>query len=131
MKKAELKDRLKFALKTKRMKAVELCNQTNIPTSAMSYYMSGRFEPKADRIYLMAKALDVSEAWLMGYDVPMERPEQAKKDDKLVELVVRLRRDNKLFSIVSDLSDLPDEQLISIGTIIAGLKSQHTKDGAQ
>lgn len=60
------------------MKQAELCKLANIPKSSLSQYLNGDFEPKQDRIYLMAKALNVSEAWLMGFDVPMER--QAKKD---------------------------------------------------
>ena len=59
------------------MKQSDLCRLTKIPKSALSQYISGAFEPKQDRIYLMAQALNVSEAWLMGLDVPMER--QVKK----------------------------------------------------
>jgi transcriptional regulator with XRE-family HTH domain len=55
------------------MKQAELCAKTGIPKSAMSQYISGAFEPKQDRIFLMADALNVNETWLMGYDVPMER----------------------------------------------------------
>lgn len=33
---------------------------------------------KQTGVYLIAKALDVSEAWLMGYDVPIERVEHIK-----------------------------------------------------
>ncbi len=43
----------------------------------MSQYIKGTFEPKQDRVELLAKALQVSEAWLMGYDVPMERKRNA------------------------------------------------------
>jgi repressor LexA len=39
----------------------------------MSQYIKGSFEPKQDRIYKIAEALGVSEAWLMGFDVPMKR----------------------------------------------------------
>lgn len=55
------------------MRQSELCQLTKIPKSAMSQYVKGTFEPKQDRVELLAKALQVSEAWLMGYDVPMER----------------------------------------------------------
>lgn len=41
---------------------------------ALSSYISGRYNPKQNNTYLIAKALNVSEAWLMGADVPMERP---------------------------------------------------------
>ena len=70
-------ERIKKALYIKGMKQSDLCRLTKIPKSALSQYISGAFEPKQDRIYLMAQALNVSEAWLMGLDVPMER--QVKK----------------------------------------------------
>ena len=70
--------RIKKALQIKGMRQAELCKLANIPKSSLSQYLSGDFEPKQDRIYLIAKALNVSEAWLMGFDVPMER--QIKKD---------------------------------------------------
>ena len=70
-------ERIKRALYIRGMKQSELCEITKIPKSAISQYISGAFEPKQDRIYLMAQALNVSEAWLMGLDVPMER--QVKK----------------------------------------------------
>ncbi|WP_302425403.1 helix-turn-helix domain-containing protein [Holdemanella biformis] len=46
-------------------------DKTGIPKSSISQYMSGYAKPKHDRIYLIAKALHVDEAWLIGYDVPM------------------------------------------------------------
>lgn len=69
--------RIAEALKAKGMKQAELCKLANVPKSSLSLYLSGAYEPKQDRVYDMAKALNVSEAWLMGYDVPMER--QVKK----------------------------------------------------
>ena len=66
-------NRIKTALKYRRMKQVELCELAKVPESSLSLYLKGAYEPKQDRIYMMAHALNVSEAWLMGYDVPMER----------------------------------------------------------
>lgn len=43
-------------------------------------YVSGKILPKQDKLYCIAKALDVSEAWLMGYDVPRARPRRAGDD---------------------------------------------------
>ena len=71
--KVSCSSRIYYALSLRKMKQSELCAKTGIPKSAMSQYISGAFEPKQDRIYLMADALNVNEAWLMGYDVPMER----------------------------------------------------------
>ena len=69
--------RIAEALKIKGMKQYELCKLANVPKSSLSLYLSGAYEPKQERVYDMAKALNVNEAWLMGYDVPMER--QVKK----------------------------------------------------
>ena len=65
--------RLSAALHVRRMKQVELCDRTGIPKSAMSQYLKGSFEPKQNRLEAMAHVLSVNEAWLMGYDVPMEQ----------------------------------------------------------
>lgn len=79
-------DRIKGALNMKGLKQSDLCRLTGIPKSAISQYISGAFEPKQDRIYLLSKALNVSEAWLMGLDVPMEREKNAPPDsDTLTE----------------------------------------------
>lgn len=71
---AEFHKQLLKAMDLKGITQTELCKKTNIPKSAMSQYMSGKFKPKQKRTYLLAKALDVNEAWLMGFDnVSMER----------------------------------------------------------
>ena len=65
--------RLKKAMEIRGISQSELCEKTGITKSAMSQYISGAFKPKQARTYLLAKALDVNESWLLGYDVPMER----------------------------------------------------------
>lgn len=77
--------RISRALSIRNMKQSELCNITGIPKSAMSQYIKGAFEPKQDRLFLIAQALDVSEAWLMGFDVPMEREAQSPDNHALTE----------------------------------------------
>lgn len=79
--KSNCSERISTALAIRNMKQSELCAKTKIPKSAISQYISGAFEPKQDRVYLIARALNVSEAWLMGYDVPMER--EKNPPDKL------------------------------------------------
>lgn len=79
-------DRISYALRVRGMKQSELCQLTKIPKSAISQYISGAFEPKQDRVFIISRALNVSEAWLMGYDVPMERQESKPLDQtKLTE----------------------------------------------
>ena len=70
--------RLAKALDIKGMKQSELCKLAKVPKSSLSLYLSGAYEPKQDRVYDMARVLNVDEAWLLGYDVPMERQDKLK-----------------------------------------------------
>ena len=66
-------NRLNKAMRLRNIKATELSLVTGIAKSSLSEYINGKYEAKQDGVYLLAKALDVNEAWLMGCDVPMER----------------------------------------------------------
>lgn len=65
-------NRIKSGLEVRGMKQADLVKATGIGKSSISTYISGEYEPKQRNIYKIAKALRVSEAWLLGYDVPME-----------------------------------------------------------
>lgn len=65
--------RLREGLALRKLQQKDLSDRTGIPKSALSQYCSGSFVPKQNRTALIAKVLNVNEAWLMGYDVPMER----------------------------------------------------------
>ena len=101
--KSNCSERISTALAIRNMKQSELCERTKIPKSAISQYISGAFEPKQDRIYLIARELDVSEAWLMGYDVPMERnkktspnePQLTEGEKMLLDLFNRVPKDKQ------------------------------------
>lgn len=71
--------RIKQALELRNMKQADLVERTGIGKSAISQYLSGKYVPKQKATHLIAKALNVSEAWLMGYNVPMERIEEVKR----------------------------------------------------
>lgn len=66
-------NRLNQAMKIRNLKAVDLVERTGIRKQQISQYVNGKFEAKQRSIFLLSQALDVNEAWLMGYDVPMER----------------------------------------------------------
>lgn len=111
MKNEEFKARLKQALGARDMKAVDLCQKTGIPKGAISYYLNGRSEPKADRLYIIAKALQVSEAWLLGYDVQMERTSAQKNNDTIASIVVRMRTDSAFFAAVQALHNVDPDKI--------------------
>lgn len=116
-----LKNRLRAALSARNMKAADLCERTGIPKGAVSYYMAGKSQPKADRVHLMSTALGVSEAWLMGFDVPMERTEAQKKNDDLVQVIAKLRKDPDFFEVVSILASLKPDDYASIKQLVSAL----------
>lgn len=118
---SEFKLRLREALEARDMKAVELSKKTNVPEGAISYYLAGKSQPKGDRLHILCVALNVSEAWMLGYDIPMERTAEQKKNDDLVKIIAQMRKDPKFFDIVSKLAELPAEQYDSLTTIISAL----------
>ena len=120
-KRVDIKDRLREALAIRNMKAVDLVEASGVPKSAISFYLAGKSKPKADRLYIIAQVLDVSEAWLLGYDVPMARSLEAKKNDQLVTLVAKMRKDPDFFEVVSILAGLKPAEYESIKQLLSAL----------
>ena len=93
----EFRHRLDLALDANDMKPVDLSKKTGLSESTISQYRSGYAKPKDERLMLVASALDVDPAWLMGMDVPM-RPGDAlvvtKKEEK--DLVLSYRHADDL-----------------------------------
>lgn len=81
-------NRLQRAMQIRNIKASELSEKANIPKSAISQYLSGLYEAKQKSIFKLANVLDVSEGWLMGYDVPMKKDLNTYKVDKLGNSVI-------------------------------------------
>lgn len=114
--------RLREAMAVSGKKQTDLVQETGLHKSAISRYLSGEYEPKSGAISKLAVALNVSEMWLWGYDVPRERTIEQKKNDVLSQLVVRLRNDEKLYNLVVSLADADAEKLDLIEKLVSGLK---------
>ena len=65
-------ERIKFAMKAKNKKQVDIVKDTGISKGAFSSYLSGQYNPKADKLELIADSLDVDLRWLYGENVPMQ-----------------------------------------------------------
>lgn len=65
--------RLKMLIDQRGISRSELARICGISKSNVTRYINGEYEAKQDVVYRMASSLGVSEAWLMGHDVPMER----------------------------------------------------------
>lgn len=72
MKNSTFAQRLRAGLDARQMTQAELSSRSKISKSSISHYLKGDWEGKQDAVYSLAQVLDVSEAWLMGYDVPMD-----------------------------------------------------------
>lgn len=73
-------NRLRKAMDISGKTQADLVRETEISKGTLSRYLSGKFEPKQIAINKLAVALNVSEMWLWGCDVPMERPAETKKE---------------------------------------------------
>lgn len=66
--------RLNEILRLRNLRQTDLVAITQISKGAISKYLKGSVEPKAEALFVIANALHVSDKWLLGYDVPMEEP---------------------------------------------------------
>ena len=81
MKTSTTSQRLKQLLHERGLKQVDVLQRAQgyaaqcgvkLTQADLSQYVSGKVEPGQEKLTLLSMALNVSEAWLMGYDVPME-----------------------------------------------------------
>lgn len=107
-----IKERLKQAIQMRGIKQVELADKTGIDKGQISSYLSGKYKPKQENLSLLAAALDVSEYWLMGLDVPMEREaseevirEQQKRFEAYAQGVYGMREPEMLLKLYEQLSE--------------------------
>lgn len=116
---ATLAERLAEALHDKGMKQADLIRLTGINSGALSSYITGRYAPKRETLYKLGRALDVSEMWLAGYDVPKERPAALKENDALAQVILRARQDAELKDLLLKIAQLEPEQ-IHLLALLAG-----------
>lgn len=84
--------RLDEALTLKKTSAAELSRKIGVYEATISNYRKGKYEPKQDRLEEIAQALNVSVAWLMGADVPMNDTPPAIQLTEGEELLLELYR---------------------------------------
>ena len=111
-------NRIAEALSIRGWKQIELSEKTGIPKNSVNAWVKQKWQPKQKAIMKMAQALDVSEMWLAGYDVPMNRPVEQKKSDELVQLIHSMRNDEELKNLFISICNLTGEQRKTIKSIV-------------
>lgn len=124
MRKYETADRLRELMTEKNWKQVDVINNSTpfqeklgvkLGKSALSQYVNGVQAPDQKKLALLALTFDVSEAWLMGYDVPRSRV--SSTENKYSETDLRkLAESAKTF----DGKPLNEEDIVAIQNIIEG-----------
>lgn len=81
-------ERLKQIMRERNLRQVDILNQTlplcrkygvKMNKSDISQYVSGKAEPSQDKLVMLGMSLGVTEAWLMGFDVPANRDDYIKE----------------------------------------------------
>ena len=91
MKKENTATRLKKIMSDENLRQVDILAKTmpycekydvKMNKSDLSQYCSGKTEPNQDKLFVLSLALNVNEAWLMGFNVPMKR--DSYEDQKII-----------------------------------------------
>ncbi|QNO17326.1 transcriptional regulator [Caproicibacterium amylolyticum] len=101
-------ERLKQIMNEKNLRQVDILNRAEpyckkygvkLNRNDLSQYVSGKVEPGQFKLSMLGLALNVSEAWLMGYDVPQEREKptaaELSDDEQILKVIEALTPDNK------------------------------------
>lgn len=124
MRKYETADRIRQLMEEKNWKQVDIFNNSKpfqeklgvkLGKSAISQYVNGVQAPDQRRLTLLALTFNVSEAWLMGYDVPRERETTAETGYSETDLR-KLAESAKTF----DGKPLTESDIVAIQNIIEG-----------
>lgn len=87
MKNSNTSERLKEIMNTRGLKQVDILEKAKpycqkygvrLGRNDLSQYVSGKVTPGQEKLTVLGLALGVTETWLMGYDVPMERDNNEK-----------------------------------------------------
>ena len=119
---ATFQSRLQEAMKKKRISQAELARRTGLSRTSISKYLKGNFVAKQNALHLLAHALNISEAWLMGND---------NLDNSINELVSKMVNETvDEFTtynghIVSDIQ-ISDIKKILTAYLLTSLSAQHT-----
>lgn len=124
MRKYETADRIRQLMEEKNWKQVDIFNNSKpyqeklgvkLGKSAISQYVNGVQAPDQRRLALLALTFNVSEAWLMGYDVPRERESTAETGYSETDLR-KMAESAKTF----DGKPLTESDIVAIQNIIEG-----------
>ena len=132
---AGFSERLNQAMKIRSLKQVDVleaakpyCEKYGIKLtkSDLSQYVSGKVEPRQEKLTILSLALSVSEAWLMGYDVSMERKGGTKANDDKTGSAPQIAPQEAARFFHSLLDGMPDSEIV---LLYQNLRDHFLRDG--
>lgn len=90
-----------------------------ITKTDLSQYIHDKSEPRQDKLFVLAQALNVNEAWLMGYDVSKERKETEINDITTIYSQLETPRQNKVYDFAKQQLDEQNGKSITVGRATA------------
>lgn len=123
-------NRLKSIMKERKITQTELAKRTGIRQSSISDWLNDRYEPKQDKVYIIAKALNVSPAWLLGYDenIPTNEPStNYYLDAETAEYAEMLRTRPEMRLLFSASRGISKEEMQEAVNYIEYIKSRNKK----
>ena len=121
-------NRLKSIMSERKITQSELSKRTGIRQSSISDWLNGRYEPKQDKIYLIAQALGVSLSWLLGYDeTTSNQTEGYYVDPETAEFAEYLRTRPEARLLFSASRGISKEDMEKAVEYIELLKLKHNK----
>lgn len=129
--------RLKIAMDYKNIKPADLSKMTNIGKSSISQWLSGKYSAKQDKIFIIAKALNVNPSWLIGADVPMNDETAIDKIYNLTKKLNENRQDNvynfakKQYNEQNNIIQMPTANEVIISGAVSAGTGEYLGDGYQ
>ncbi|MBR5700867.1 MAG: helix-turn-helix domain-containing protein [Oscillospiraceae bacterium] len=106
--------------------AEEISGPERLTKTDLSQYVSGKVRPGPGKLRLLAKALGVGEAWLLGYE---ESPEEAGMDGD-VRQYLQFVRDNPEYRMMFDLcGSATMEEIKATVAFLKALREQKRDEG--
>lgn len=120
MERSSTSERLKQLMSERNLRQVDILEKSKpfqkqlgvkMGRSALSQYVTGKSKPDDKKLYLLSKTLDVSEAWLMGYDVDIKRVPDEERGTTQNE-------HPEILTIYNQLEDSKQEKVLDYATVL-------------
>lgn len=120
MERSSTSERLKQLMSERNLRQVDILEKSKpfqkqlgvkMGRSALSQYVTGKSKPDDKKLYLLSKTLDVSEAWLMGYDVDIKRVPDEERGTTQNE-------PPEILTIYNQLEDPNKEKVLDYATVL-------------